>query len=177
MASTMFWFTLAMSLGEVGYRGIFPGGGVRLGSLLQHSSKGQPCAQARLAALHRHAQAQMYFTPGWCMQHWRIARGLGLVLEGPVFLGISQIWRSITDFFKDSIFYSNYRRIYICPHSINWGWIKKYNIYQKIQIYCSFPLNFDIFQQISSFQSPQKTLLLINHSVWNSMISQTRSTK
>ena len=27
------------------------------------------------------------FTPGWWVQQWRIARGKGPVLEGPVFLG------------------------------------------------------------------------------------------
>ena len=40
VASECFWFTLVLSLGGVGYRGLLIGEGVRVGALLRHLSEG-----------------------------------------------------------------------------------------------------------------------------------------
>ena len=86
----MFRFTLVLILGEEGAHGPPPGVGVWVGTLLQHSTNGQPPSQARLVTLHGHTRTQAHFTPGQCVQHWRITRSNGPVLEGTLFLGRSQ---------------------------------------------------------------------------------------
>ena len=85
--ASIIWFKLVVILGELGVHGLPPGGGVRVGTLLQHSSDGNLSVQAFLAALHEHSYIQMHFMPGWLVQHWRIVRGKCPVPGGAYFLG------------------------------------------------------------------------------------------
>ena len=80
-ASQMFWLTLVVILGAVGYR---------VGPRLRKKSGWELPVQGQLSARHGHALSYTHFTPGWCIQNWGITRGTGPVfLEGPAFLGCS----------------------------------------------------------------------------------------
>ena len=71
-ASSIFRFTLVMSLKSVGDRGLPPCGGVQVGPLLQQFSDGQPLMQVRLVAWHRHALDCTYFTPVWYLDEFHL---------------------------------------------------------------------------------------------------------
>ena len=90
----MFWFTLVLSLGAVGARGLSLCGGVQVGSLLRQSSMEKPAVKYQPSLLHGNACDLENFTVGVCMQYWRITRHLGPFLGGTDFLGRPCIGKS-----------------------------------------------------------------------------------
>ena len=121
--SSMFWFTLVVSLWEVRFCGISPGVGVQLGTLLQKLTDGQPPIQSKLASLHGYACTKTNSTTGRCVQYCQITREKVPVQEGPILLGHSQIRSSSMVSYLDTtegyhILFQNYRLdFYLWPLS------------------------------------------------------------
>ena len=77
--SSMVSLMLGVSLGAVD---------AHVGPLLRQFSDGKLLLQGRLAAWHGQVLAYTHFTPGWCVQHWGIVRGIvTVVLAVPMFIG------------------------------------------------------------------------------------------